>query len=139
LSLTPSSRRDATPRDGVQAAQRDLLIERVRRGYWPGIGETAVILGVSRKTVDRLLKPQPPGILRPGRPEVIRHETRSGDGGWRVCHPHDVLAELERDKTGRRWSTPVSTDSPAGVSDRAAAGRSQPGSSRRRRRPPPAR
>jgi hypothetical protein len=63
---------------------------RVRAGEWLTIGDIAILLNVGRKTVDRMLKKDPP---------VIRYRVKSGTGHHRECNPDDVLRELAKRRT----------------------------------------
>ena len=65
----------------------DEILARVRGGEWPLPGDVATLLGISRKTVDRMLTVDPP---------TIRHRLRPGPGQYRECHPEDVLRLYEQ-------------------------------------------
>lgn len=58
-----------------------------KAGEWLTIGEAAILLGVDRSTVDRMLNADPPEL-------PYRH--RSGRGRYREIDPQALLAELER-------------------------------------------
>ncbi len=51
------------------------------RGEWLSPGEVAVILGVNRQTIHRMLTDTPPGI---------RYRVKPGTGQYRECDPDDV-------------------------------------------------
>jgi len=60
---------------------------RLDEGEWLLIGDVAILLGIDRKTVDRMLKKDPP---------QIRYEVRPGTGEYRECNPEDVRTELAK-------------------------------------------
>lgn len=57
------------------------LVTALDRKEWLRIGEVAVLLGVSRQTVHRMLTETPP---------KIRYKVRPGSGEQRECDPDDV-------------------------------------------------
>jgi len=66
--------------------------EEIRRrldgGEWLRPGDVSILLGVNRKTVDRMI-----------RAGTIRYRLIPGTGRHRICHPDDVRRELsERDE-----------------------------------------
>lgn len=63
------------------------LEQALHDGEWLRPGDAAIVLGCSRKTVDRMLKPDPP---------LMRWRHRPGVGQYREVHPKDVLRELAR-------------------------------------------
>ena len=68
----------------------DDLEHRARGGEWLRPGDVAVLLGVDRRTVDRMLRADPP---------TLRYRVKSGTGRHREVHPEDVLRELEARRT----------------------------------------
>lgn len=61
--------------------------QRLRDGAWLTPGEVAAVLGVDRRTVDRMLRADPP---------VLRYQVKPGLGRHRECDPADVLRELAK-------------------------------------------
>lgn len=60
---------------------------RVRAGEWLRPGDIATLLGVDRRTVDRMLRADPPGM---------RFRIKPGSGKHREIDPASALAELDR-------------------------------------------
>jgi hypothetical protein len=58
---------------------------RLDKGEWLLPGDVAILLGVDRSTVVRMLTAEPP---------KMRFRVRAGAGGYRECHPEDVRREL---------------------------------------------
>jgi hypothetical protein len=83
-------------------ADRQALLERVQAGEWLQIGDIAVLLDVSLKTVDRMLSTLPETPRHAERPPLIRHKVKPGGGGYRLCDPQDVLRELATPTPGRQ-------------------------------------
>lgn len=67
---------------GEQSDQRRAVEQRVRAGEWLRPGDAAVLLGVDRRTVDRML-----------RAGVMRYRVKPGTGRHREVHPEDLLRE----------------------------------------------
>jgi hypothetical protein len=59
---------------------------RLDGGEWLRPGDVAILLGVSRKTVDRMLSATPP---------AMRWRRKPGTGRYREVHPEDVRRELD--------------------------------------------
>ncbi|TCB97598.1 DNA-binding protein [Micromonospora zingiberis] len=58
-----------------------------RTGEWLRPGDVALVLGVSRTAVVRMLNADPP---------ALRYRIKPGSGRHRECHPDDVIAALEQ-------------------------------------------
>lgn len=64
----------------------DELREALSAGDWLSPGEVAVVLGINRQTVHRLLSSDPP---------AIRYRLKPGTGQHRECNPLDVQRLLD--------------------------------------------
>lgn len=58
---------------------------RLDAGEWLRPGEVAIVLGVDRRTIDRML-----------RSNLLRYRIRPGVGRYRETHPADVRRELDK-------------------------------------------
>jgi hypothetical protein len=79
-----------TAEAGSVGGTAEEIEERVKAGEWPTPGDVATLLDVGRKTVDRMLRADPP---------VIRYRVKPGTGQHRECNPEDVLRELAKRRT----------------------------------------
>lgn len=66
------------------------LERRARAGEWLRPSDVATLLGVNRRTVDRLLRAESGGLS---------YRVKPGTGRHREINPGDVLAELDRRRT----------------------------------------
>lgn len=63
----------------------DALRQALGAREWLRIGEVAILLGVHRQTIHRMLSSDPP---------LIRYRLKPGTGQQRECNPDDVLRLL---------------------------------------------
>lgn len=68
----------------------EMIERRLNAGEWLMIGDVAILLGVDRTTVDRMLKTTPP---------KLSWRFRSGTGRYRELNPEDVRRELNARRT----------------------------------------
>lgn len=73
-------------RKGLMASTPEEIERRLDAGEWLRPGDVAILLGVSRKTVDRMLPDQSP---------TMRWRRKPGTGRHREVHPEDVRRELD--------------------------------------------
>lgn len=78
------------------AKTREEIERRLDAGDWLLVGEVAILFGVSRSTVHRMVSGEPP---------MVDHRIRAGRGGYRELNPVQVreqLSELRKVRAGSR-------------------------------------